>query len=115
MKNNVVGLIAVRLKSKRLPKKALAELDNLPLIQRLHERLLKSNLLNEIVWCTSTNPEDDPLEKIAKTLKAKERDKYIVVMFIDPEVTKDSKTKNVKEITIQFTFFDYTEYKKDES
>ena len=51
----------------------------------------------------------------AKTLKANKRDKYIVVMFIDPEVTKDSKTKNVKEITIQFTFFDYTEYKKDES
>jgi len=51
----------------------------------------------------------------AKTLKAKERDKYIVVMFIDPEVTKDSKTNSVKEITIQFTFFDYTEYKKDES
>ena len=51
----------------------------------------------------------------AKTLKAKERDKYMVVMFIDPEATKDSKTKNVKEITIQFTFFDYTEYKKNES
>ena len=51
----------------------------------------------------------------AKTLKAKESDKYIVIMFIDPEVTKDSKTKNFKEITIQFTFFDYTEYKKDES
>ena len=51
----------------------------------------------------------------AKTLKAKESDKYIVVMFIDPEVTKDSKTKNVKEITIQFTFFNYTEYKKNES
>ena len=51
----------------------------------------------------------------AKTLKAKERDKYMVVMYIDPEVTKDSKTKNVKEITIQFTFFDYKEYKKNES
>ena len=51
----------------------------------------------------------------AKTLKAKERDKYMVVMFIDPEATKDSKTKNVKEITIQFTFFDYKEYKKNES
>ena len=51
----------------------------------------------------------------AKTLKAKERDKYMVVMFIDPEVTKDSKTKSVKEITIQFTFFDYEEYKKNES
>ena len=51
----------------------------------------------------------------AKTLKAKESSKYVVVMFIDPEATKDSKTKNVKEITIQFTFFDYTEYKKNES
>ena len=51
----------------------------------------------------------------AKTLKAKESDKYVVVMFIDPEATKDSKTKNVKEITIQFTFFNYTEYKKNES
>ena len=51
----------------------------------------------------------------AKTLKAKESDKYIVVMFIDPEVTKDSKTKNVKEITIQFTFFDYKDYKENKS
>ena len=51
----------------------------------------------------------------AKTLKPKEKDKYSLVMFIKPEVTKDSKTKNVKEITIQFTFFDYKEYKKTES
>ena len=50
----------------------------------------------------------------AKTLKSKEKDKYSLVMFIDPEVTKDSKTKHVKEITIQFTFFDYKEYKKIE-
>ena len=51
----------------------------------------------------------------ARTLKPKEKDKYSLVMFIDPEVTKDSKTKNVKEITIQFIFFDYKEYKKSES
>jgi len=51
----------------------------------------------------------------ARTLKPKERDKYSLVMFIDPEVTKDSKTKDVKEITIQFIFFDYKEYKKSES
>ena len=51
----------------------------------------------------------------ARTLKPKEKDKYSLVLFIDPEVTKDSKTKNVKEITIQFTFFDYKEYKKSES
>ena len=51
----------------------------------------------------------------AKTLKPKQKDKYILVLLIDPEVTKDTKTKNVKEVTIQFTFFDYKKYKKQES
>ena len=51
----------------------------------------------------------------ARTLKPKEKDEYNLVMFIDPEVTKDNKTKDVKEITIQFTFFDYKEYKKSKS
>ena len=51
----------------------------------------------------------------ARTLKPKEKDKYSLVMFIDPEVTKDNNTKDVKEITIQFIFFDYKEYKKIES
>ena len=51
----------------------------------------------------------------AKTLKSKEKDKFILVLLIDPEVTKDSKTKNIKEDTIQFTFFDYKEYKDNKS
>ena len=51
----------------------------------------------------------------ARTLKPKEKDKYSLVMFVDPEVTKDSKTRNIKEVTIQFIFFDYKEYKKTES
>jgi len=34
------------------------------------------------------------------------------VILIDPKVTKDSKTKNVKEITMQFTFFEYKKYKE---
>ena len=51
----------------------------------------------------------------AKTLKPKQKDKYTVVFLIDPKVTKDSKTKDVKEITIQFTFFDYKDYKKNKS
>jgi len=50
----------------------------------------------------------------AQTLKSKEKTKYMFVMFIDPEATKDNKTKQLKEITIQFTFFDYKEYKKTE-
>ena len=50
----------------------------------------------------------------AQILKAGERDTYSIVLLIDPEVTKDSKTKNIKEVTIQFTFFDYKEYKNKE-
>ena len=51
----------------------------------------------------------------AQTLKANQKDKYTVVLLIDPEVTKDSKTKNIKEVTIQFTFFDYKQYKESNS
>ena len=51
----------------------------------------------------------------AQTLKSKEKDKFILVILLDPEVTKDSKTKSIKEATIQFTFFDYKEYKEKQS
>jgi len=51
----------------------------------------------------------------AQSLKAKQKGEYSVVLLIDPEVTKDSKTKNIKEVTIQFTFFDYKEYKENKS
>jgi len=48
----------------------------------------------------------------AQTLKANEKNKFTLVLLVDPEVTKDSKTKDVKKATIQFTFFDYKEYKE---
>ena len=51
----------------------------------------------------------------AQTLNANEKNKFILVLLIDPEVTKDSKTKTIKEATIQFTFFDYKEYKEKKS
>ena len=51
----------------------------------------------------------------AQTLKPKQKDNYSLVLLIDPEVTKDSKTKNIKEVTVQFTFFDYKEYKESKS
>ena len=47
-----------------------------------------------------------------QTLKAGENSKYSLVILIDPEVTKDSKTKDIKEVIMQFTFFDYEEFKK---
>jgi len=51
----------------------------------------------------------------AQTLKPNEKGEFVLVILIDPEVTKDSKTKRVKEATIQFTFFDYKEYKENKS
>ena len=51
----------------------------------------------------------------AQTLEPKQKDKFTLILLIDPEVTKDSKTKSIKEVTIQFTFFDYKEYKDKKS
>ena len=51
----------------------------------------------------------------AQTLKPKQKDKFTLVLLIDPEVTKDSKTKDVKKATIQFTFFDYNDYKENKN
>jgi len=51
----------------------------------------------------------------AQNMKPKQKNKFVLVLLIDPEVTKDSKTKDIKEVTIQFTFFDYKEYKEKKS
>ena len=50
-----------------------------------------------------------------QTLKAGENSKYSLVILIDPKVTKDSKTKDIKEVIMQFTFFDYDEFKKGQT
>ena len=51
----------------------------------------------------------------AQTLMPRQKNKYSIVLLIDPEVTKDSKTKKIKEVTIQFTFFGYKEYKENKN
>ena len=51
----------------------------------------------------------------AQTLKPKQKNKFVLVLLIDPEVTKDSKTKDIKEATIQFIFFNYEKYKEKQS
>ena len=48
----------------------------------------------------------------AQTLQGNKKEKYSIVMLIDPEVTNDSKTKNIKEVTIQFTFLIIKNIKK---
>ena len=57
--------VAVRLKSKRLERKALLDLAGRPLIIRLFERLNQFIPAERIVLCTSTNPQDSAVFELA--------------------------------------------------
>ena len=59
-------LITGRLKSTRLPKKVILEIAGKPMIVHMLDRIKLAKRIDKIVICTSTNPQDDPLEKIAK-------------------------------------------------
>lgn len=59
-------LIAVRTKSARLPRKALAEIEGKPLIEHVIDRLKMAKIPESIVVCTSTHPDDKILVNTAK-------------------------------------------------
>lgn len=59
-------LITVRLKSSRLPMKVLLDLNGRSVIQRVIDRAKKIYGINDIVLCTSQEPEDFPLVQTAK-------------------------------------------------
>lgn len=61
-----IGLVAVRMKSSRLKKKALLELNGMPMILQLLFRLKRSKRMDDIVLCTSTNPDDQILLELSK-------------------------------------------------
>jgi len=58
-------LITARLKSTRLHKKILLEVAGKPLIVHMLDRIKRASTIDKIIICTSTNPQDDPLEEIA--------------------------------------------------
>lgn len=58
--------IAVRMKSTRLPKKALLEIKGRTVIEHLIDRLKTAKLPEMIVVCTSTHPDDAVLAEVAK-------------------------------------------------
>ena len=60
-------LITARLKSTRLPKKIIKDLNGKTVIERIIDRAKEIQGLSEIVLCTSPNPQDAPLQNIAKT------------------------------------------------
>jgi len=61
--------IAVRMKSTRLPKKALLKIKGKPVIEHLIDRLKTSKEADLIVLCTSINPDDAILVDVAKRNK----------------------------------------------
>ena len=58
-------LITGRLKSTRLPKKLLLEVQGKPIIEHMIDRLKLSKYVGEIVICTSDNEQDLPLVDVA--------------------------------------------------
>jgi len=61
-REDVYVLVAVRMKSSRLPLKALLNVYGKPLLLRLIDRLSERISLNKIIICTSSNVQDDVLE-----------------------------------------------------
>jgi spore coat polysaccharide biosynthesis protein SpsF len=59
-------LITARLKSTRLPRKVLKPILGRPMLCHLIERLRTARLPDEIILCTSTVAQDDPLEELAR-------------------------------------------------
>ncbi len=59
-------LVAVRMKSTRLPRKALLEIEGKTIIGHLFERVLTAKVPSVVVLCTSTHPDDAILQGEAK-------------------------------------------------
>ena len=101
--------------------KVLVKPGEVTTIEYTVENLGNSNTTGIATFAYFPNQFENYISKIncfcydAQTLEAKQKDKFVLILLIDPEVTKDSKTKDIKEVTIQFTFFDYKSYKKKES
>lgn len=58
-------LITARLKSSRLPRKALLPLAGMPALAHMIERIRRAKRIDTIVLCTSTNPHDEALAELA--------------------------------------------------
>lgn len=78
--------IPVRLRSMRLPKKALREIDGRPIILLLIDRLRLAKKIRNIIVCTTTDVSDDELKKILKKeniMVFRGNEKDILMRFLD--------------------------------
>ncbi|MBU1616426.1 MAG: hypothetical protein KKF06_01420, partial [Candidatus Margulisbacteria bacterium] len=71
MAKEIVGLVAVRTESTRLPGKAFRPLAGKPLLEVLVDRLLATKELDDFIICATVNPSDDKVEEFCLTKKVK--------------------------------------------
>lgn len=62
----ISALIQVRMKSERLPGKALLKIDGIAVIEHVISNLKLSKYIDDIIICTTKGKEDDLLEEFAK-------------------------------------------------
>jgi len=62
------AVVSARMTSSRLPGKSMMDLEGKPLIERVVERIKKSQLVSGIVIATTTNIKDDPIASLAVKL-----------------------------------------------
>lgn len=61
---NIVTVVQARMSSSRLPFKVMMSLAGKPLIARMVERVMASELAGTVVVAATTDPVDDPIEKV---------------------------------------------------
>lgn len=101
-------LIIGRFKSKRLPQKLLLEIQGRPILAHMFDRVKVCKRVDEVILCTSTNPQDDPLEDVARTenisvFRGDEND--VVKRLYDAAIA--SKLDYIVHITADCPFVDY--------
>ncbi len=67
----IVASIEARINSTRLPGKMLLNVGDYSMLELMIQRVLGSQLLDEIVLATTNTPDDDPLEELAYNLGIK--------------------------------------------
>ncbi len=64
----VIAIVQARMSSSRLPGKVLKLLAGKPVLQHIHDRLYECRSIDEIVFATSKEASDDPIEQFCRGL-----------------------------------------------
>ncbi len=68
MKKRVIAIIQARMSSTRLPGKVLLDLGGYPVLERMIERVKRSETVTETVVATTTDPSDEPIVVLCRKL-----------------------------------------------